>query len=178
MTSIHFAMKTLNIFNAIYQLKCVYLMMYKVDKLTALMKLNIILKIMYFCIVLSLTILQRSDYIIEQVIVCKAMYIVFHSNFGTYIVCWHRVSILDLLGPIIGITNPIMSSLLMLIQLKFLPLWEWMWRNNASLQYTPVYQLLLLTHACMFPQTESSTHISNLPAQSKQSCPFSKWVKV
>ena len=43
------------------------------------------------------------------VAVYEAIYVVFHSNFATYIVCCaiSRVSFLDLFGPIAGVTNPI-----------------------------------------------------------------------
>ena len=52
------------------------------------------------------TLLQR-----QTVISCKAMYVVFHSNFAAYIV-WldgaiSRVNFLDLFGPIAGAINPI-----------------------------------------------------------------------
>ena len=43
-------------------------------------------------------------------IVCGAMYVVFYSNFATYIVrqCYKPCEFLDLFGPIAGATNPIM----------------------------------------------------------------------
>ena len=48
-----------------------------------------------------------------MVIVCEATYVVLHSNFAAYIVCWRYkpcdgVSFLDLFGPVAGVTNPIM----------------------------------------------------------------------